>query len=149
MKSNKGITLTSLLVYLIIMLIIIGLISTFTKYFYINSEDLVISNNTSEQYSKMISYISNDVNSNNLITVDVGENGLYLNIYLEPDIVHQYIYDNTNNEIYYLEIESNGTIEKKIRLCSEIKNCEFEFIDSTLKVKTQVKDIVYNDKFEI
>ena len=63
MNSNKGITLISLIVYIIVLLIVIGMISTFTKYFYKNADEIVISNNSSENYSRFITYLTDDVNS--------------------------------------------------------------------------------------
>ena len=77
MKSNKGFTLTSLLVYVIVLLIVTGVISTFTKYFYRNSDELIISNNTNEQYSRMLSYITTDVNSSNVLSADSRTNRKY------------------------------------------------------------------------
>ena len=149
MKSEKGLTLTSLLVYVIILLILTGVISTFTKYFYNNSDELIISNNTSEQYSRMLSYISTDVNSDNISYVEVGEELDYLNIYLLNDILHQYVYDKENNTIFYLELKKDGTITKKIKLCSKIENCKFEYIEKSLKIEVKINDVTYNDRLEL
>lgn len=148
MKSEKGLTLTSLLVYVIILLILTGVISTFTKYFYNNSNELIISNNTNEQYSKMLSYISEDVNSDKISSVEVSEESDYINMYFLNDILHQYVYDKENNRIYYLEIKKDGTIIKKIELCSKIDSCKFEYSETSLKIEVKINDVIYNDKFE-
>lgn len=63
MKSNKGMTLISLLIYLIVLLVVIGTMSLIIKYFYKNMDETVISSDTSDQYSRFIAYISSDINS--------------------------------------------------------------------------------------
>ncbi len=63
MKSNKGMTLISLLIYLIVLFVVIGTMSLIIKYFYENMDETVISSDTSDQYSRFIAYISSDINS--------------------------------------------------------------------------------------
>ena len=63
MKSNKGMSLISLLIYLIVLLVVIGTMSLIIKYFYENMDETVISSDTSDQYSRFIAYISSDINS--------------------------------------------------------------------------------------
>lgn len=63
MKSNKGMTLISLLIYLIVLLVVIGTISLIIKYFYKNIDETVISSDTSDQYSRFVAYMSSDINS--------------------------------------------------------------------------------------
>ena len=63
MKSNRGITLISLIIYVIVLSIVIGTTSMLIKYFYANTEDTVISSKTANQYSRFVAYITDDVNS--------------------------------------------------------------------------------------
>lgn len=63
MKSNKGITIVSLIIYIIVLTVVVGVVSTLTKYFYRNMDETTISNKTSEQYSRFIEYITDDINS--------------------------------------------------------------------------------------
>ena len=63
MKSNKGMTIISLIVYVIVLSIVIGTTSILIKYFYNNTEETVISKNTSNQYSRFVAYITDDINS--------------------------------------------------------------------------------------
>ena len=62
MRSNKGITLTSLIIYVIGLTIVIALMGTFNGYFYRNVKTLTIKQNVDEEYSKFLSYITKDVN---------------------------------------------------------------------------------------
>lgn len=63
MKTNKGMTLISLIIYIIVLAILIGMISMFTQYFYKNTDETIVTNNTSEQYTRFIAYLTKDVNS--------------------------------------------------------------------------------------
>ena len=63
MKSNKGITIISLLIYIIVLTIVIGTTSLLIRYFYTNTEETVISKKTTDQYSRLMTYLTDDVNS--------------------------------------------------------------------------------------
>lgn len=63
MKSSRGITLISLIIYVIILSVVIGTTSILIKFFYSNTEDTVISKKTADQYSRFVAYITDDVNS--------------------------------------------------------------------------------------
>ena len=61
MNSNKGITLISIIIYIIVLITIIGVISTFTKYFYKNINEITISDSADEQYSRFTEYLTSDM----------------------------------------------------------------------------------------
>ena len=61
MKSNRGVTLTSLVIYIIGLVIVITLMSNFSGYFYKNLSEVTIKQNADEQYSKFLSYITKDL----------------------------------------------------------------------------------------
>lgn len=63
MKSTKGMTIISLVVYIIVLSVVIGTISLMVNYFYKNTGESVILSNSSEAYSRFITYISEDINS--------------------------------------------------------------------------------------
>ncbi len=63
MKNNKGITLVSVIIYIIVLTIVMGTVSFMMKYFYNNTDETIISANTSDQYSRFLAYITDDVNS--------------------------------------------------------------------------------------
>ena len=63
MKSNKGMTIISLIVYIIVLSVVIGTSSLLIKYFYNNTEETIISKKTPNQYSRFVAYITDDINS--------------------------------------------------------------------------------------
>jgi hypothetical protein len=117
LKSNKGVTLTSLIIYIIGLVIVVALMGTFTGYFYKNVSDVTMKQKAEEQYAKLLSYLTKDVNSDKLKFVQSGEDPLDCLIFKYDDgIEHQYIYQDEN--IYYLDI--NNQNEKKILLCNKV-----------------------------
>ena len=72
MKSNRGVTLTSLVIYIIGLTIVITLMGIISNYFYRNINDVTIKQNADEQYSRFLAYLTKDANSDNLIHVQVG-----------------------------------------------------------------------------
>ena len=63
MKLNKGITLISLIIYVIILSVVIGTSSILIKYFYANTEETIISKKTANEYSRFVAYLTDDLNS--------------------------------------------------------------------------------------
>ncbi len=63
MKKNNGITIISLIIYIIVLSVVIGTTSILIRYFYRNTEETVISKKTSDQYSRFVAYITDDINS--------------------------------------------------------------------------------------
>lgn len=63
MKSNKGITIITLIIYVIVLTIVIGTASMLMRYFYRNTDETIISKNSTSQYSRFLTYITDDINS--------------------------------------------------------------------------------------
>lgn len=78
MKSNKGITLISLIIYIIVLLMVMGLISTFTRYFYHNVNEITLSDNTESEYSKFTSFFTSDLPYIEIANVEKHNGNTYL-----------------------------------------------------------------------
>lgn len=122
MKSNKGITLVSLLIYVIALSIVIGVIATFTRYFYRNTKDVTVSINASQKYTRVIQYITEDANDVNLNDVNVNTDNL--SFYMSDGRVHSYFW--INKCIYYVEWLSNGEKKTQIKLCNGVDDFSLE-----------------------
>lgn len=147
MKSNKGLTLVSLIIYLIVLSVVIGTMSTLTKYFYRNSEETLITNNTAEQYSRLIAYITDDINLGKIKSVVADTEGKYIDISFTDNTKHQYLYE--EEKVYFILTDTLGNIEKYITLCNEIEDCEFLYEDNKIKTRVQIKEIIYNNSFSV
>ncbi len=130
LRSNRGVTLTSLVIYIVGLVIVIALMGNFTGYFYKNIKDVTISQSAEEQFSKFLSYITKDANSDNLIYVQSGANDKDCVVFKFKDgTEHQYIIQ--DQSIYYINVDDQN--DKKILLCEKVS------------VST-VKAFSYNDK---
>ncbi len=78
MKSNKGITLTSLIIYIIGMMIVVALISTLTLFFSKNIKIGNINTNT-KQYTKFSSIFLDEINANDNKVISYKTTGEGLN----------------------------------------------------------------------
>ena len=66
MKSQKGITLISLTVYIIVMTIVVGTVSLISSHFYTNIRDSVNTVEPLTQYTKLNSFITEEINRPNI-----------------------------------------------------------------------------------
>lgn len=148
MKSDKGVTLSSVIIYVIVLLVVIGTVSTLTGYLYKNTDELVVSNNSQTQYTRFIQYLTQDTNSTQISSVTTSSNDKNsVEILLNNGEIHQYIY--SGREINYIITNIEGEIEKNITLCGNIDECEFEFSSNILNTTIKINDISYTNRFII
>lgn len=142
LKSNRGITLTSLIIYVIVLMIVISIMSVFFGNFFKDTKKLTINEISKEQYTKFLSYITKDINSDDLRFVKSGvtsENEKYLIFKFENEDEHQYILANDN--IYFLII--NELQPKKILLCQNVSTSaeypfEYSEVDKTIDINFNI-----------
>lgn len=144
MKSNKGVTLTSLIIYVIGMTIMVSIIATLTSFFYKNIDIGDINSNTT-QYTKFTSILSEEVNKKNNSVIDCQS--------LTDGV--SYIVFSSGNQ-YTFNQKSKSVYRNNVKICDNIDTCDFSYtyIDSKYKIKvsfktanidmTESNSIVYN-----
>lgn len=148
MRSNKGITLTSLIIYIIVFSIVIGTVSMITGMFTSNFDYAIIESTSHEQYTRFTTYLTDDLNSINLDEVTVKQPLEYIQITFKDGTRHQYVFEERN--IYYKSIKEDGNIEKIILLCRETKGYGFYIEDNKLKTHIEMNDnITYRNNYSI
>ncbi len=110
MKSEKGITLISLTVYIIVMVIVVAIVSIVSAYFYSNTSILSNNINPLTEYTRFNSFFSDEVNHTNLKVLEWGED------YLVFDNGVQYTYVSENKGIY----------RDYVKICNDVEKCIFE-----------------------
>ena len=136
MKDNRGITLTSLIIYVIGMVIVVSLIATLTTFFYKNVNVDNISKDTT-QYTKFSNLFLKEINKkdNNVIECKtIEEDGQKVSYIIFSD-GNQYTYKAENKTVY----------KNKVKICKDVEKCEFSytFVDSIYLVKVEFKtDII-------
>ncbi len=149
-RSNKGITLTSLVIYIIVLMIVIGLFSNLSGYFYKNLNLMTLREKDSEQFLRLTSFISKDTNSNNiiLIKVDTSSSKQYLIFKFKNGDIHQYIC--SENNLYFLNINSNGQVTKKIKLCNRVSgNNIFSLNNNQIDLNITINEKNYTSSFNV
>lgn len=144
MKSNKGVTLTSLIIYVIGMTIMVSIIATLTSFFYKNIDIGDINSNTT-QYTKFTSILSEEVNKKNNSVIDC-QSLTYGVSYIVFSSGNQYTFNQGSKSVY----------RNNVKICDNIDKCDFSYtyIDSKYKIKvsfetanidmTGSNSIVYN-----
>ena len=112
MKSEKGVSLTALMVYIIAMLIVITTISVITSSFYNNIDEITNQSNSQKEYSRFNMFISKEINNKNNEIAKIDENNNYI-VFKEAEESHQYTFK--NNAIYM----------NKIKICQNVTECKF------------------------
>lgn len=130
MKSEKGITLTSLVIYIVLLIMVVAILSNVSKYFYSSTSYVTDMGKYVSEFNKFNMYFIEDVkNNSNLYSIEKNK------IVFEDGTIYTYY----ENAIY----------RNKVELCSNIYNCEFSkkeeaddnnFIKQIVNVKMSIKD---------
>ncbi len=107
MKNNHGVTITSLIVYVIAMLIVIGIIANLTSFFYTNILNLEDESANISEISKFNMYFLKEIKNANNSIAQISENRI------------TFISGNT------FTFQDNAIYLNNIRICENIKNLAF------------------------
>ena len=119
MQNEKGVTLISVTIYIIVMLIIVAVITVLTSYFYRNIDINSVSQDLNGQYTKFNSYFTEEVNKRGNKLLEIGEtenesgNG-----------TQKYIIFSSGNQYTYIP-ENKGIYMNQVKICWNIDSCTF------------------------
>lgn len=139
MKNEKGITLTSLVIYMVVFGIIIGIMSTISVNFHENVKKVLESPKYVTEFNKFAMFFVNDVKSNKTATINDNE------ITFEDGTVYNY----TNNAIY----RNNELIAKYVIECNfeagtyEVNELIKNLINVNMKLGTEREQITRTIEF--
>lgn len=114
MKSDKGITLISITIYVIVMAIVVGVVAIISTFFYSNMNDTAQDLDPITEYTKFNSFFSDEVNHSNIKILECGttENGQN---YIAFDNGVQYTFIPENQGIY----------RNHVKIANGVTNCTF------------------------
>ncbi len=139
MQSEKGITLVSVIIYVIAMLIIISVITVLTSYFYRNVDINSVSEDLNQQYTRFNTYFTEEVNKKGNNILDIGESES-----TTEDDPQKYIVFSSGNQYTY--VPANDSIYvNNIKIAENILDCNFEKITENDKTKIKVTMSGEND----
>lgn len=146
MKSEKGITLISLTVYIIAMSIVVAVVATISKYFYTNTKSLSENIDPITEYTKFNSFFTDEVNHENIKVLECKTE------YENPEDTNTQVnnsYIVFDNGIQYTFIKENkGIYRNKTKICSDVNKCVFEYGISNGKYIVKVKMKIQNKEKE-
>ena len=119
MKSEKGITLTSLVIYVIGITIIFAVVANLTIYFNKNSRTIEYTTNNSAQITRLNQYLINDTKKENAQITEANENIIIIQANGETN---KYTYDKNSKGIY----------RNKVKIANDVQSLEIK------------KDIIYD-----
>ena len=119
MKSEKGITLTSLVIYVIGITIIFAVVANLTIYFNKNSRIIEYTTNNSAQITRLNQYLINDTKKENAQITEANENIIIIQANGETI---KYTYDKNSKGIY----------RNKVKIANDVQSLEIK------------KDIIYD-----
>lgn len=134
MKSEKGITLMTLIIYMIVMSLVIAMLALVSDLFYANTNYITENSKYISEYNKFTMYFVEDVKNNkDILQITNNE------IVFEDGTVYTYK-SSPDNSIY----------RNKVKICTNIAYCQFDKIeeetDKVIKKILQVHMIIKGSK---
>ena len=120
-KNNKGITLLALIVYITIFILVIGVMTTISSFFYGNMKNVTIEPKYASEFNKFTMFFAVDIKNNKEATV---ENNL---IKFNDDLVYKY--------------ENNCIYRNDLLIAQNILDCKFS-LNAPYTVNSVSKNIV-------
>ena len=118
MQTEKGVTLISVTIYIIVMLIIVTVITVLTSYFYQNVDINSVSEDFNQQYTKFNSYFTEEVNRKGNKILDIIEPEEITDENMQVDIVFS-----SGNQ--YTFVPGQGIYMNDVKIAENITACTF------------------------
>lgn len=131
MKKESGITLSALSIYIIVMIIVMGVISSIINEFYKNTDNIQEDTEQILEFSKFNTYFLKEIKlkGNSVDSID-GE-GKYI-LFTSGN---SFSFDTDNNKIYY----------NNIQICKDVQSVDFRFgrtINSNEEIQVEDRSII-------
>lgn len=115
MRSQKGITLLAVTIYVLVIAIVIGVVSTITSFFYSNTKEIEASGMEAAEFEKFnMEFLRDMQNEANPVSEPVPNT--------TAKTVKQIRFKN-GTTYTYLE---DGIYRNKVKICSNVKDCSFK-----------------------
>lgn len=139
MKNEKGVTLISLIMYVLIMTFVVAAIAAITSTFNENLTQIDQDSESSVAFSKFNMYFLNDIKANNA----------RINSYTSSSIDISYTDDDGSNKVASYTVNSEGLYRNKVKICDRVNEVNISadkasgVVSIYLKIKTYEKTTTY------
>ena len=127
LKSNRGVSLVTLIIFLLAVTATVAIITRISAYFYQNVDQTTEDTVSNSEFIRFNTFFTKEINTERNYVKDIDEGGTYI------------IFEKSNHQYTYL---NNAIYMDYIKICSNIDNCVFSMTDS----KTVRVDIIINNK---
>lgn len=122
MKSEKGITLISLTIYIIVMMLVVAMVSVVSGYFYTNINAVSDRSDPLIEYTKFNSFFTEEANYKNIKILECKTK--YKGNSEANGVENSYIV--FDNGVQYTFIaENKGIYRNKIKISKNVEKCQF------------------------
>ena len=143
MKSEKGITMVSLIIYVIAMLITVTIITVVTSYFTKNIDVSTEKYTYYAEFTKFETYFSEEVNKENNHILEVGETTV-------DNKTQKYIALSSGNQYTYIP-ENKAIYQNNVEITSGVENCTFtekfvngkEAVEISITIQDKTNSVQY------
>ena len=143
MKSQKGITLISLTVYVIVMAIVVGVVAIISTFFYSNMSDSTQDLNPITEYTKFNSFFTDEVNHSNIKVLECGTT---------EEGQNYIVFD--NGVQYTFVPENHGIYRNQVKIARGVDNCTFtkdtkndkDVVEVLFEAGSRVREMTYTLK---
>lgn len=138
MRSQRGVTLISLIIYVIIMTFVIAMISRISSSFYSNMKEFDGESESAVAYSKFNMYFLNDIKREGVNVEEVFDSYIILSYTKDEEIV----------KIEY-SVQNKSLYRNKVKICDDVENVkitsneEKNTVTINLKIKEYEKNTTY------
>jgi lipopolysaccharide export LptBFGC system permease protein LptF len=120
LKSQNGITLTSLVVYVVLIFVVLAILATVTANFQSSIKEINQDGIEIAEINKFNSYFLQEVKKQDNSIIDITQNSVTFSS------KNKYEYDSTNKIINLIELDETGEISRTIEISKNIEECNFK-----------------------
>lgn len=125
MRKQNGITLTSLLIYIIIMIMVIGVMTRVSLMFYNNTENLNENTKDIIEFNNFNNYFVKEVKTANNKVDSIADDGTYI------------LFDTGNS----FSLKNNTIFYNDLEIAKNVKNIEFKYYKNN-ENNEEIKDVI-------
>ena len=142
MRNEKGITMSSLVIYIMAFVIILGIVGTITVFFSSNAQEIDLSTSASSEYNKF-----------NLYMLKYAKSGYDVEVKKNSDNVEYIEFSKNGEKTTFIKL-GNMLYFNEIKLCEDVDDFIAEIVDAengkkVLKTYIEINKIVYTTDYTI
>ena len=126
MRTEKGVTLISVIIYVIVMLIMVSVMTVLTGYFYQNIDLTSTTESFNQQYTRFNTYFVQDINRKGIEVLETNEEETDSN-------AQKYIVFSSGNQYTFIK-QNKAIYMNTIKIANNIEECTFTTQENDGKV---------------